>query len=98
DIGTVVFPDADLKLFITADLDTRTDRRLAELQAAGKTATREEVSANLRERDHIDSTRADSPLRKAEDAIELDNTHLSMEAFITAGMAEVAKLSQVNEQ
>ncbi|MEM9258464.1 MAG: (d)CMP kinase [Bacteroidota bacterium] len=98
DIGTIVFPDADLKLFITADLETRTDRRLAELQAAGNTATRAEVAANLRERDHIDSTRADSPLRKAEDAVELDNTHLSMEDFIAAGMAEVVKLSEVNEK
>lgn len=93
DIGTVVFPDADLKLFIVADLETRTDRRLAELHSAGKSASRAEVAANLQERDHIDSTRADSPLRKAAGAIELDNTHLSMEEFLAAGMAEVAKLN-----
>ncbi|MEL7160805.1 MAG: (d)CMP kinase [Bacteroidota bacterium] len=93
DIGTVVFPDADLKLFVTAALETRTDRRLAELHAAGKSATRAEVAANLAERDHIDSTRADSPLRQAEDAVVLDNSTLSLEEFIAAGMAEVRKLS-----
>ncbi|MEO0731993.1 MAG: (d)CMP kinase [Bacteroidota bacterium] len=93
DIGTVVFPDADLKLFVTADLETRTDRRLAELQAAGKSATRAQVAANLAERDHIDSTRADSPLRQAADAVVVDNSTLSLESFIAAGMAEVAKLS-----
>jgi len=97
DIGTVVFPTADLKLFITADLDTRTDRRLAELTAAGKTTTREAVAANLRERDHIDSTREDSPLKKAEDAVELDNSTLSMEEFIAAGMAEATKLASTHE-
>lgn len=93
DIGTVVFPDAELKLFVTAELDTRTDRRLAELEAAGKTPTRQEVADNLLERDRIDSTREDSPLRKAEDAILMDNTHLDLPAFIAAGMAEVGKVS-----
>ena len=93
DIGTVVFPDAELKLFVTAELDTRTDRRLAELEAAGKTPTRQEVADNLLERDRIDSTREDSPLRKAEDAVLLDNTHLNLSAFIAAGMAEVGKVS-----
>ena len=92
DIGTVVFPDAELKLFVTAELDTRTDRRLAELEAAGKQATRQEVADNLLERDRIDSTREDSPLRKAEDAVLLDNTHLDLGEFIAAGMAEVTKI------
>ena len=92
DIGTVVFPNADLKLFVTAALDTRVDRRLAELQAAGKHPLRQEVTANLLERDHIDSTRADSPLRQADDAIVLDNTDLSLEEFIAAGMREVHQL------
>jgi cytidylate kinase len=93
DIGTVVFPDADLKLFVTASIDVRTDRRLAEMTAKGVATTRAEVAANLAQRDHIDSTRADSPLRQADDAIVLDNSGLSLEAFIAAGMAEVNKLS-----
>lgn len=93
DIGTVVFPDADLKLFVTASIDVRTDRRLAEMNAKGVDTTREEVAANLLQRDHIDSNRADSPLRQADDAIVLDNSGLSLEEFIAAGMAEVDKLN-----
>lgn len=92
DIGTVVFPHADLKLFVTASTDVRTERRLAEMAAKGIATTRAEVAANLLERDHIDSTRADSPLRQAEDAIVIDNSELSLEEFIEAGMAEVEKL------
>ena len=92
DIGTVVFPDADLKIFVTADLETRTDRRLAELTAAGRTVTRAEVAANLTERDRIDSSRADSPLRRADDAVVIDNSTLSMEAFVARGLELVARL------
>ena len=92
DIGTVVFPTADLKLFITADADTRTQRRLDELRAAGKPATRSAVAANLAERDHIDSTRADSPLRQAPDAVVIDNSCLSLDEFVERGLAEVARL------
>ncbi|MCX8210343.1 MAG: (d)CMP kinase [Lewinella sp.] len=92
DIGTVVFPDADLKLFVTASMDIRTNRRLAELEAKGITTTREEVATNLATRDHIDSSREDSPLRQAEDAIVVDNSALSLEAFIEAGMDEVKKI------
>lgn len=92
DIGTVVFPNADLKLFVVASMEIRTDRRLAEMQAKGIAATREEVTENLNTRDYIDSNREDSPLRQAEDAILLDNSSLSLEEFIEAGMAEVAKL------
>ncbi|MEM9928466.1 MAG: (d)CMP kinase [Bacteroidota bacterium] len=93
DIGTVVFPDADLKLFVTASMEVRTDRRLAELAGKGIATTREEVAANLAERDHIDSSREDSPLRQAEGAIVIDNSDLSLDEFITAGMKEVEKLS-----
>lgn len=92
DIGTVVFPNADLKLFITASMEVRTDRRLAEMAAKGVATNRAAVAANLAERDHIDSSRADSPLRQAEDAIVIDNSELSLEDFIAAGMAEVEKL------
>lgn len=77
DIGTVVFPDAELKIFLTADVDVRTSRRHLELAAKGIDAEWEEIKQNLQERDFIDSNRADSPLRKADDAIVIDNTLLS---------------------
>lgn len=77
DIGTVVFPEAELKIFVTADPKIRTQRRLDELKEKGQQTTFEEVLANLQKRDYIDSTRADSPLKKADDAIELDNSFLS---------------------
>jgi len=79
DIGTVVFPDAELKIFLTASVVERVRRRYAELKAKGIETSREEVKRNLLERDRIDTTREDSPLRKAPDARELDNTHLSRE-------------------
>ena len=79
DIGTVVFPDAELKLFLTASHEERTKRRLLELQQKGLNPTWQEVSENLRLRDHIDSTRADSPLKIADNAVLVDNTHLTQE-------------------
>jgi cytidylate kinase len=87
DIGTVVFPDAKLKLFVTADQSTRINRRLLELEQRGLKISREEVAANLQQRDHIDSTREDSPLRQAEDAILLDNTALSKEQQLEKALA-----------
>lgn len=77
DIGTVVFPDAELKIFLTASVEERTRRRFRELEQKGISASLEEVKANLLERDHIDSTRQDSPLRQAEDAVVIDNTNLT---------------------
>ena len=77
DIGTVVFPKATLKLFLTASPDIRTQRRFEELQVKKQVSTFEEIKANLLERDHIDSSRADSPLRQATDAIVIDNSNLS---------------------
>lgn len=77
DIGTTVFPDADLKIFMTADPNVRAERRYAELTAKGEQVTMEEVKANLSHRDHIDSTRAESPLRQAKDAVILDNSELN---------------------
>jgi len=74
DIGTTVFPDADLKIFMTADPRVRAERRFAELAAKGETVTMEEVVENLSHRDHIDSTREESPLRQAADAFVLDNS------------------------
>jgi cytidylate kinase len=77
DIGTVVFPDAELKVFLTASVATRAQRRFLELQNKGKTVSLQAVTSNLQHRDHIDSTRADSPLQQASDAILIDNTQLS---------------------
>ena len=79
DIGTVVFPSAELKFFVTADPKIRAQRRLDELKEKGQQTTFEEVFANLQKRDNIDSTRADSPLKKASDAIELDNSSMTKE-------------------
>ncbi|MFN0214032.1 MAG: (d)CMP kinase [Saprospiraceae bacterium] len=79
DIGTVVFPDAELKIYLTADADVRTSRRHLELAAKGIDAEWEEIQQNLLERDRIDSSRADSPLRKADDAVVIDNTLMSEE-------------------
>jgi CMP/dCMP kinase len=77
DIGTVVFPNADLKIFLTADSLIRTQRRVDELKSKGQEIDFEAVRRNLQERDRIDSTRLDSPLRQADDAILIDNTHLT---------------------
>jgi cytidylate kinase len=80
DIGTVVFPNAELKIFVTADPLVRANRRLLELQATNPSITLEEVAENLQHRDLIDSTREHSPLKQAQDALVLDNTFISREA------------------
>ncbi len=79
DIGTVVFPNAELKIFLTANVDVRAQRRFDELTAKGQHVDFAEVKNNLAERDHIDSTRADSPLRQADDAVVIDNSTLNHE-------------------
>ncbi|HVI44714.1 MAG TPA: (d)CMP kinase [Chitinophaga sp.] len=79
DIGTVVFPHAELKIFMTADITVRVERRFKELFEKNKSITIEEVKENLELRDYIDANREISPLRKAEDAIILDNSQLNME-------------------
>lgn len=79
DIGTVVFPDAELKIFMSASSETRAQRRFDELEAKGDSVTYEEVLANVQERDYIDTHRIDSPLVIAGDAIEIDNSYLSRE-------------------
>jgi len=78
DIGTVVFPDAELKIFMTASAGARAQRRLLEMHEKGVEADLAAVEANLRERDKIDSERAESPLKKAEDARELDTSNISI--------------------
>ena len=80
DIGTVVFPKADIKLFVTADPKIRAERRFKELLLNDQDTSLEDITANLEERDLIDTTREISPLVKAEDAIELDNSNLSRES------------------
>lgn len=79
DIGTVVFPDAELKIYMTADARVRAERRYAELKAKGDNVTMEEILENVISRDNADMTRAISPLRRADDAIELDNSYMSVE-------------------
>jgi cytidylate kinase len=79
DIGTVVFPDADLRVFLVASLEVRAGRRLHDLASRGVDATLEDVMEEIAERDRRDSTRTDSPLRRAADAIEVDTTELSID-------------------
>ena len=79
DIGTVVFPEAELKIFVTASPEIRAQRRFDEMIAKGETANFDEVLSNVKERDDRDQNRAESPLRKANDAVLLDNSHLTRE-------------------
>lgn len=79
DIGTTVFPDAELKIFVTASAEVRAQRRYEEITAKDENASFEEILANVKERDHIDETREVSPLRRADDALLLDNSHLTIE-------------------
>ncbi|MGL4956755.1 MAG: (d)CMP kinase [Bacteroidales bacterium] len=79
DIGTAVFPNADLKIFMTANSEIRTQRRYDEMLKKGKKISFEEIRKNLQERDHIDENRSNSPLSKAKDAFLLDNSNMSLE-------------------
>ena len=83
DIGTVVFPDAELKLFMTADPKVRAERRYKELREKGMPVSLEEIERNVRERDRADMSRAVSPLRQAKDAIVLDNSHMTVDEQMT---------------
>lgn len=78
DIGTAVFPNADLKIFMTADAEVRAQRRLKQMEENGEKATFEEILKNVQERDYIDSHRAMNPLRQAEDAVLLDNSNMNV--------------------
>jgi cytidylate kinase len=78
DIGTTVFPDAELKVFVTASAEVRAQRRYDELQAKGMPADFDDILKNVQERDYIDSHREVSPLRKADDALELDNSNMTI--------------------
>ena len=92
DIGTVVFPDAELKIFMTADAQVRADRRYAELTAKGDNVTMEEILENVISRDKADMERAISPLRQAEDAVVLDNSHMSVEEQMAWFMERYQKI------
>ena len=78
DIGTTVFPDAELKIYVTASAEVRAQRRYDELQAKGMPADFDDILKNVKERDYIDSHREVSPLRKADDALELDNSNMTI--------------------
>ncbi|MFT3981835.1 MAG: (d)CMP kinase [Ferruginibacter sp.] len=91
DIGTTVFPDAELKIFMTADIPVRVERRYKEMIEKNPNVTMEEVKANLEMRDHIDSHREVSPLRMATDAILLDNTNIDMLEQLDIALKLVAK-------
>jgi cytidylate kinase len=92
DIGTVVFPDADLKLYLDADLSVRASRRLGDLSRAGSSADMRTVQNDVARRDARDATREVSPLRPAPDAIRVDSTALSAEQVLQRMLAEVRKL------
>ena len=87
DIGTVICPDADVKLFVTASAEIRAQRRLAELLAGGHDVTAEQVLADVRERDARDMDRADAPLKPAEDAVRLDTSALDIDTAIAQALA-----------
>jgi cytidylate kinase len=92
DIGTVVFPNAELKIFVTASIEVRTQRRLAELKAKDEDIDQVSVQQNLIDRDHQDSTRSESPLKQASDAVILDTSELSREEQLNWALARVALL------
>ena len=89
DIGTVVCPDADVKLWVDADLQVRAARRHAELQAAGDPITLEELTRQLRERDERDANRKDAPMKKAADAVLIDTTDLTIDAAVDKARAVI---------
>lgn len=97
DIGSVVFPDAELKIFMTADLETRAIRRQQELVIKGEMVPLEDIKNNLAERDRIDSTRAESPLIKVSDAVEIDTSSLTFEGQV-AQIVQLAKEVIDNEK
>ncbi|MBD3678258.1 MAG: (d)CMP kinase [Rhodobacteraceae bacterium] len=89
DIGTVICPEAEVKLFVTASDEVRAERRFLELEAKGFQTTRAEVLADLRERDARDSARATAPLKPAEDAVKLDTTEMSIDQAVTRAVAVI---------
>lgn len=93
DIGTTVFPEAELKIFMTASVDIRAERRYKELKAKGDNVTLNEIKENISARDHQDETRTESPLKRADDAILLDNTYMSVEEQMEWVMSLIDKIA-----
>ncbi len=91
DIGTVVFPDAEVKIYLTAAPEVRADRRVKQLQAQGVAADYGQILASIKERDLRDSTRAASPLKPAPDAVQIDTSHMNMQQVIDAVIKEINK-------
>ena len=98
DIGTVVFPGAEMKLFLTASPEIRAKRRFDEMKEKGEHPLYEEVLANVKERDLRDTTRAESPLRQADDALVLDNSHVDIEGQLQWALDIFNKITAYNEQ
>jgi len=94
DIGTVVFPDADVKIFLTASVSTRADRRTKELTESGVNVSVKDIKNNIVTRDRIDSNRADSPLVKADDAIEIDTTNVTIEEQVKKILKQVELIAE----
>ncbi len=94
DIGTTVFPDAQLKIFMTADPKVRAERRYKEIYAKNPDITLEEVFENIAHRDYLDTTRTESPLVRADDAIILDNTNLTPEQQLDFALDKIKTLSE----
>ena len=88
DVGTIILPEAQLKIFLTASVEARAQRRFSEAQARGEARSYAEILANLQDRDRIDSTRSTAPLRAANNAVRLDTTHLDLDGVV----AEIEKL------
>jgi cytidylate kinase len=97
DIGTAVFPDAEVKIFMTADVDTRAKRRQEELLQKKQLVNLDEIKENLQKRDHIDSTREESPLRRADDAHLLDTSHMTIDEQVDFVLNKVASKILKNE-
>ena len=97
DIGTAVFPDAEVKVFMTADVDTRARRRQEELLEKKQLVNLDEIRENLQKRDHIDSTRKESPLRRADDAHLLDTSHMTIDEQVDFVLEKVASKILRNE-
>ncbi|HEY2990115.1 MAG TPA: (d)CMP kinase [Candidatus Binatia bacterium] len=95
DIGTVVFPQAEVKIFLTADSEERARRRFAELEGQGKRVTLDETLGEMEERDRRDQQRALAPLRQAEDAVAVDSTHRSIEEVLERIMQEIKKKTSI---
>jgi cytidylate kinase len=92
DIGTTVFPDAEVKVFMTADVHTRAERRQDELALKGEYVLLEDIIQNLQKRDHLDSTRAESPLRRAPDAVLLDTSHITIDEQVDFVLERVSSV------